>query len=248
MEPVRHIKLVARDRARRVPVGRPVLLPIQKPQSDHRPASSDASATSPAADAAPQRNPAVRAFLIAMIVMVGLTFGGMLGLIGWPMLQAAGIVDPPVVETVQRRQAETISQLETTVNALNATVQGMGVRVDAATAQQDAVGRRMTDLDSALGALRTGVDEVRAAQNAANESWREPVAELAAAAAKTRSEVTRLRSSLDEFTRARSSEGPRAERSEQQTPLQRSLRTSIRVPADPQNAVAEGHIINLPSR
>jgi len=58
----------------------------------------------------------------------------------------------------------------------------------------------MAEIDDALGDLRTGMDELRAAQNAAKESWREPVAELAAAAKRTRGDIVRLRASLDELS------------------------------------------------
>jgi len=53
------------------------------------------------------------------------------------------------------------------------------------------------------------MDEMRAAQNAAKESWLEPVAELTAAATKARSDIVRLRASLDELGRLRQAGGGR---------------------------------------
>src|SRR5437667_222259 len=59
--------------------------------------------------------------------------------------------------------------------------------------------------EAGLGVLRSDLDEMRAAQ-AAEQSWREPVAELTAAAAKARGEIVRLRASLDELSKGRQPE------------------------------------------
>src|SRR6185369_12515925 len=59
---------------------------------------------------------------VAMMVMIGVSFGGVLGLAGWPMLQAFGLVKEPVIETVQRSQAELIARLDATVSDLSARV------------------------------------------------------------------------------------------------------------------------------
>jgi len=37
-----------------------------------------------------------------MIVMIAVNFGVVLGLVGWPVLQALGVVNKPVIEVVQR--------------------------------------------------------------------------------------------------------------------------------------------------
>ncbi len=193
-----------------------------------------------------------------MIVMNGVSFGAVLGLIGWPMLQAAGVVEEPAIETVQRKQAASISEVEATVNALNATVVSMGARVDGATIRQEAVSRRMAEIDIAFGTLRTSVDELQTAQSAMKETWREPVAELAAAATKTRGEIVRLRSSVEELTRTRQPDAlnARIDRIEQamvQHNLLGQMRGSIQEPAERPRPAApreslpatDGHIIYL---
>jgi chromosome segregation ATPase len=187
-------------------------------------------------------------FIIAMIVMNGVSFGAILGMVGWPMLQAAGLVAESAIETQQHRQAAELSRVEATVDTLHASVIMMGARVDAVRDRQDAAGRHLAELDMSVGALRTSVDEIRTAQNAAKEAWREPLAELATAAAKTRGEVTRLRTSVDELSRTRQPEGlsARVDRIEQ-TLGQRNplgpMRGSIQEPAE--RPTTDGHIINL---
>jgi hypothetical protein len=252
---------------RRIPPGRPPLAAASTtawPAS--RPAFADANTpietsletSLPATQ--PQLHRAARRLLIATIIMTGMSFGSVLGLVGWPMLQAAGLVAAPAIETIQRQQSATLSALEASMNAVHATVAGMGARVDHAVARRDAVDRRMAEIDSRLGTLQAGVDEVRATQSTLKEStakestvkeaWREPVAELAAAAAKTRSEVARLRSSLDEASRARPPDGlaGRVERIEQAL-IQRNLlgpmRGAIQEPAEAARSGTDGHIINL---
>src|SRR5438128_9079819 len=104
MEPSRPLSIVARDRARRNPVGRRAYTQIQKvkawsgaklaPILGAVPASADAGAASQS-----KRQRAARAFLIAMMVVVGLNFGAVLGLFGWGALQALGLVAEPAIET-----------------------------------------------------------------------------------------------------------------------------------------------------
>ena len=159
----------------------------------------------------------------------------------------------------QRRQAALISQLDETVHGLDAAVAGLSARVDSAAGREEAANRRMAEIDGTLGVLRTSIHEIRAAQNAAEESWREPVAELKAAATRERGEIVRLRASLDELSRARRPEtvaiGARIDRIEQamvQHNLLGPIRGSIQEPArrgsaaSPENSpAADGHIINL---
>lgn len=236
MEPARHSRLPMRDRARRIPL-RPISLPSQAIKPDIRlvPSSAKPEPTTAIPAPQPQPNRTARVLLVSIFAMTGVSFGGLVGLVGWPMLQAAGVVAPPVIETVQRKQAAMISELETTVSSLNSAVTSMGVRVETITARQDIVNRQVHELDAKLGGLRTSVDELRAQQSAAREAWREPVAELSAATAKTRSEMGRLKSTVDDLARARSSE-------QSQRALLGQMRSSIR------DAVAtDGHIINLPA-
>ena len=264
MEPSRPLKLVARDRARRNPVSRPVYAPIQtlRAWSDAKLASTlDAGPASADAEGAsgPKRQPAARAFLIAMMVMVGVNFGAVVGWLGWGALQGLGLVAEPAIEKVQREQTALISQIEETIHGLSTAVVGLSARVESAAGREEAADRRMAEVDGTLGVLRTSIHEIRAAQNAAEESWREPVAELKAAATRERGEIVRLRASLDELSRARRPEtvaiGARIDRIEQamvQHNLLGPIRGSTQEPArrgsaaSPENSpAADGHIINL---
>ncbi len=265
MEPSGSLKLVARERARRNPVSRPAYRQIHAVKawsdaklvaaSDAAPASRDAGRAS-----GPKRDRAVRALPIAIIAAVAVNFGAVVGLFGWGALQALGLVDEPAIETVQRSQAALISQLDASVQAVSGAVVGLSARLDAAEVRDEAANGRMTEFDAALGALRTSTNEIRAAQNAAEESWRKPLAELTAAAAKTRGEIVRLRASVDELGRARQPEvvamSARIDRVEQamlQHKLLGPIRGSIQEPGTPREPVAsressppaDGHIINL---
>jgi hypothetical protein len=131
--------------------------------------------------------------------MVGVSFGAVLGLVGWPVLQALGVFNEPVIETVQRNQAELISRLDTTVRTLNATVTDLSVRVASTSDRQEAASQFMAEIDARFAALRRSMRELREAQNAAHESWLQPMAELNAAATKARGDIVRLRASLDEL-------------------------------------------------
>src|SRR3954471_19092142 len=185
---------MAHERARRDPVSRPAYPQIVKMQAsaDAKPAvTSDAVAFEADVIAEPKPDGATPAFPIAMLAMIGINFGAILGLAGWPVLQALKVVNEPVIEVVQRNQADLISRLDTTVQALNAAVAELSGRVAAAGDQQDVTFRYMTEIDAAFGALRTSVHEIRAAQKAAKDSWHEPVTELTAAATKARSDIVR---------------------------------------------------------
>ena len=72
----------------------------------------------------------------------------------------------------------------------------------------------MAETDASFVALRSSLRELREAQNAARESWLQPVAELTAAATKARSDIVRLRASLDELGRAASAGGGRDQRAD----------------------------------
>src|SRR5260370_23000233 len=103
MEPAHPGKLVTRVRVRRNPVSRRAYAPIQKRKvgSDAKlastwtagPASADAEGAS-----GPKRQPAARALLIAMMVMVGMNFGAVVGWLGWWALQVLGLVAELAIE------------------------------------------------------------------------------------------------------------------------------------------------------
>ena len=131
-----------------------------------------------------------------MMVMIAVNFGAVLGLVGWPVLQAFGLVNKPAVEVAQQNQAELMSRLDATVADLSA-------RVASTSDKQEAASQFMAEIDARFVALRKSVRELRDAQNAANESWLQPVAELNAAATKARSDIVRVRASLEELSRLR---------------------------------------------
>jgi hypothetical protein len=262
----RPLGLVARDRSRREPGSRPTntqflrmhAWPEAKPASTPapKPASTESSATPEQ-----KRDGATSPFPIAIMVMVGVSFGSVLGLVGWPVLQALGVVSEPVIQVVQRSQADLISRLDTTVHALNAAVAELSARVDSAADRQEAAHQHMADIDANFGALRKSMNELREAQNAARESWLQPVAELNAAATKARSDIVRLRASVDELSRLRQPEatslGARIDRIERAMALHElpgGIRGSIAAPGErprslaareSSSAAADGHIINL---
>src|SRR5947208_16020723 len=116
MEPSRPLKLVARDRARRNPVSRPVYAPIQtlRAWSDAKLASTlDAGPASADAEGAsgPKRQPAARAVLIAMMVLVGVNVGAAVGWLGWGALHGVGWVAGPRLEKVWREQTSSSSYI-----------------------------------------------------------------------------------------------------------------------------------------
>jgi hypothetical protein len=197
---------------------------------------------------------------VTLMVMVGVSFGAALGLVAWPVLQALGVVSEPVIEVVQRNQAELISRLDATVQALNVTVADLSARVASTSDRQDAASQSMREIDAAFVALRTSMRELREAQKTVNESWLEPVAELTAAATKARSDIVRLRASVDELSRLRRPEaaaiGARIDRIEQamaQYKLPGAIRGSIQATAEQPRSVAaaeplpaaDGHLFDL---
>jgi hypothetical protein len=208
----------------------------------------------------PKRDGATVAFPIALTVMIGVSFGATLGLVAWPVLQALGVVNEPVIEVEQRKQADLISRLDATVHVLNAAVAELSTRVDSAADRQEAASQLITEINAAFGALRTSMHDMREAQNAAQQSWLQPVAELTAAATKARSDIVRLRASLDELSRLRQPEAAaigaridRIERAMVQHELLGAIRGSIQAPGErprslaarENSSAADGHIFNL---
>jgi chromosome segregation ATPase len=167
-----------------------------------------------------------------------------------------GVVNEPVIEAVQRDQADLISRLDATVHVLNAAVAELRARVDSARDGQEAAGQFMTESDAAFVALRRSISELREAQNATKESWLQPVAELNAAATKARSDIVRLRASLDELSRPRRPEvaatSARIEPAMVQYKFPGAIRGSIhasgerpRSLASQESSSADGHIFDL---
>lgn len=228
-----------------------------EPKGAFTPDASSAS-TQAAGTPAPNRD---RATLpAAMMVMIAVSFGGVLGLVGWPVLQAFGLVNEPVIEVAQRNQAELMSRLDSTVQVLNSTVADLSARVASTSDRQEAASQFMAEIDARFVALRRSVRELRDAQSAANESWLQPVAELNAAAMKARGDIVKVRASLDELRALRHPEvaaiSARIDRIEQamvQSKLPGAIRGSIHASGErprslasaARSAAADGHIFEL---
>jgi hypothetical protein len=256
MAPSRPSRLMAHDRAWRNLASRPIgpQNVITKAWPEAKAAfTPDAASASTQADAIPEPKRDRASLPVAMMVMVGVSFGGVLGLVGWPMLQAFGLVSEPAIETVQRTQAELMSRLDATVADLSA-------RVASTSDKQEAASQFMAEIDARFLALRRSVRELRDAQNAANDSWLEPVAELNAAATKARSDIVKVRASLDELSRLRHPEAAaisaRLDRIEQtmvQSKSAGAIRGSIPPSAERPRSLAsaerlsavDGHIFEL---
>lgn len=249
-------RLMAHDRAWRNLASRPIspLNVITKAWPEAQGAvTADASSASGEAGGIAEPNRDRASVPAAMVVMTAVTFGAVLGLVGWPMLQAFGLVKEPVIETVQRNQGELISRLDATIADLSA-------RVASTSEKQEAAGQFMAEIDARFVALRRSVRELRDAQN---ESWLQPVAELNAAATKARGDIVKLRASLEELralrhpeTAAISARIDRIEQAMAQPRLAGPIRGSISASAErPRSlaavasaeraAAADGHIFEL---
>jgi hypothetical protein len=252
---------MAHDRARRDFATRPITAQFVKLKGwpEAKPAT-DAAPPLPEAEGSPEpsRGGAVAALPIPMMLMIGVSFGAVLGLTGWPVLQALGVVGEPVIEVVQRNQGDLISRLDATVHGLNVAVAELSARVDSAREREEAASQFMTEIDASFMALRSSLRALHEAQNAARESWLQPVAELTAAATKARSDIVRLRASLDELSRRRQPEvaaiSARIDRIEQamiQSKLPGAIRGSIDAPAERPRSLAaresssNGHLFDL---
>src|ERR1043166_8237967 len=234
---------VTHDRGRRAPVIRPDSLRLYKVKVGPEAKPAETTALVPAAP--PARSRARRAFLIALIAVVGINFGAILGLVGWGVLQAFGLVGEPAIEKVQRAQGASIAQIEATLEALNASVTGLSAHVNATGEREDAANRRVAEIGDAIGVLRTGMSELRAAGRG-----RTPVEDLPLSVAKLRSDVRGMRSSIDEAKpRVPATLGARIDRIEQAL-TQHKLLGPIRGTIEPERTAAapagDGHIISLP--
>jgi hypothetical protein len=199
MGPSQPARRVTHDRARRHPVIRPEYLQIyrlkaeEKPEEEMRAASADGGAPQP------RRTRSTRAFLIAMIAAVAVNTGALVGLVGWGVLQAVGLVAAPAIETVQRAHGASIAQLDASVQALSASVMGLSAHVNTPGDREEATNRRLAEFNERIGVLRANVNGVRAQIGPAGEEpWRQPLADLTGSVGKLRGDVTGLRASIDE--------------------------------------------------
>ena len=97
-----------------------------------------------------------------MMVMIAVNFGAVLGLVGWPVLQAFGVVNKPAVEVAQQNQAELYVPARCHGRRFSA-------RVASTSDKQEAASQFMAEIDARFVALRKSMRELRDAQSAANE-------------------------------------------------------------------------------
>jgi hypothetical protein len=246
MGPSQTARRTTHDRARRDPVIRPDYLKLYRVKAGPETSPSTALTLVPAPVVGPARSRATRAFLIALIIAVGINFGAIIGLVGWGVLQAFGVFGEPAIETVQREQGASIAQLDATVQALNASVMGLSAHVNATGEREDAANRRVAEIGEAIGVLRNGMNDVRAVQAAAAA----PVEELTARVTKLRSDMNGLRATIDE-AKPRQPSGNMSARLEriEQALIQHKLIGPMRgaIAPDAPTPAGDGHIISLPA-
>ena len=254
MSPPRPVRFSAPERARRDLPSRPIFPPIAKTTAspETKPDETVDAAPAPAEAEfilAPKRDRITRAVLVTMI---GVNFGAALGFVVWPVLQALKVVPPPVTDVVQRNQGDSISRLDASVQTLNTIVADLHARVTSAGERQEADRQRLAEIDAGFGALRTSMHDMRSTQDA--------VAELTANATKARSDIVRLRTSVEELSSQRQNElsaiHARIDRTRQATAraeLLGTIRGSIQAPGERPRALgphesvsqADGHIFDL---
>ena len=249
MGPSQTTRRVTHDRSRRPPLIRPDHLQLYKVKTG--PDAKPADLPVPVPAAPPARSRGTRAFLVALIAAVGINFGALLGLGSYGVLQAFGVFGEPAIEKIQREQGAFVARLEGSVQALDASVMGLAAHVNAAGEREDAASRRVAEIDDAVGVLRTGMNELRAAQAAAaaEEPWRQPVEELTASVGKLRTDMSGLRASIDEAKPHQPANvSARLDRIEQAL-AQHKLIGPMRGTIEPELPVArsgnDGHIISL---
>src|SRR5262245_19508205 len=144
MAPSRPSRLMAHDRAWRSLASHPINPQIFKtrPWPEAKPASTPDASSASAETSGIHEPTRERATLpAAMMVMIAVNFGAVLGLVGWPVLQAMGVVREPVIETVQRNQTELMSRLDATVADLSA-------RVASTSDKQEAASQFIAEIDA----------------------------------------------------------------------------------------------------
>jgi hypothetical protein len=265
IEQPRAVTLPVLDRARRNPIMRPAYRQIFSAKAWSLPkaaAGRSESAMTAADSGAAWVFDLTRTGAPALMVLIGavaVSCGANLGWLAWGSMQALGIVAPPALEAMQREQATAISQLDQNVNGLSAALAGLSARVSSVDAHEAETTRRIGEADAEIRVLRADLGEVRQAQSAAEDAWREPIADLKAAASRTQADIGRLRASIDEVSRARqpdlgaiAAKVDRIEHAMMERNLLSGMRGSIREhaegkqPAADLASAADGHIITLP--
>jgi hypothetical protein len=209
MQPAERLRRVVHDRVRRHRLGRVDLSLGHVVTASPEPGPAEPPADSPV-QAGDRR--ADRPVQVALVVALALCVGSVLGLAGSGALQetlrSLGLAAEPAIETVQRKQAAAIAQLDAAVRALNAALAGLSVHADVDGSREAAARGRLAQVDADIAALRIGMAELRAAQDAAadTDAWGGPVAQVGAAVKAARGEIAGLRASLAELGQVRSAD------------------------------------------
>jgi hypothetical protein len=149
--------------------------------------------------------------MIGMVLAVAVTAGASFHAAGSGALQAGlkalGFGRDTEIQTEQRRQATTVSELERIINRMDNEIGGLTTRMGRAESIDAATGQRLGALDGGIANLATDVKDLRARTEASGgDAWKKPVDHLNTAVTGTRSDIINLRSSLDAFEQTRRSD------------------------------------------
>ena len=153
------LRRMPRDLVRRNLVSRPDALQFRSVRAPTGPRPSPAEPT-----ARPPSRRTAPAILAALIVAVAAAFGSIIGVSGSSAMQEGlrmvGLAAESPFETVQRRQASAIAQLDRTVQALYAAVAGVSAHADFAGHREEA----MTRLFDSVKQEQTHAEQLRRRQ------------------------------------------------------------------------------------
>jgi hypothetical protein len=191
------------------------------------------------------------ALMIGMVLAVAVTAGAAFHSAGSGALQAAlkslGFGRDTEIQAEQRRQAQSLSELERIMNRMDNEIGGLTTRMSRTESADAAAGARLGALDNGIAGLATDVKDLRARAEAGGEGWKKPVEHLNTAVTGARSDIINLRSSIDAFEQTRRSDigtlNRRVERLEKAL-IARDATSSV-PPAAPRASERDGNVMDL---
>jgi hypothetical protein len=192
------------------------------------------------------------ALMIGMVLAVAVTAGAAFHSAGSGALQAGlkalGFGRDTEIQAEQRRQAQSLSELERIMNRMDNEIGGLTTRMSRTESADAAAGDRLGALDKGIAGIATDVKDLRArAETGSGDGWKKPVEHLNAAVTGTRSDIINLRSSIDAFEQTRRSDigtlNRRVERLEQAL-IARDATSSI-PPAPARSSERDGNVMDL---
>jgi chromosome segregation ATPase len=149
--------------------------------------------------------------MIGMVLAVAVTVGASLSAAGSGALQQAlrsmGFGRDTEIQTVQRKQAAALAEMERIISRMDNEIGGLTTRITRAESNETVASEHLARLDGELTTVTTDIKELRLRnENAAGEAWRKPVDHLNAAVTGARSDIINLRSSLDAYDQTRRGE------------------------------------------